>query len=441
MIKKQEQERWGVVGGGVLGMTAALRLARQGMKVTLFEAAPNIGGLTSAWQLDDITWDKFYHVILMSDKYTRGMLKELDLDEEMKWVETKTGFYTNGNLYSMSNSIEFLKFPPLSLFDKFRLGFTIFYASRIKNWKKLEQKYVADWLKRFSGKNTFEKMWLPLLRSKLGDSYVKTSAAFIWATIQRMYAARRSGLKKEMFGYIPGGYARILSEFEKLLIREGVDIQTGFKAKSINALENNKLELEFTSGLFYNADKVIVTIPSAFVPGICKGIPKQELEKHKAINYLGVVCASILLKKPISSFYVTNITDQGIPFTGVIEMTALVDKSELGNKNLIYLPKYILPNDPIFNESDDSIIDRFENALLEMYPKLSKDDFCFAGIARAKNVFALSTLNYSENLPPKKTGVKNLYVINSAHITNGTLNVNETIKLAEESILEITSSL
>lgn len=441
MIKKQEQERWGVVGGGVLGMTAALRLARQGMKVTLFEAAPNIGGLTSSWQLDDITWDKFYHVILMSDKYTRGMLKELDLDEEMKWVETKTGFYTNGNLYSMSNSIEFLKFPPLSLFDKFRLGFTIFYASRIKNWKKLEQKYVADWLKRFSGKNTFEKMWLPLLRSKLGDSYVKTSAAFIWATIQRMYAARRSGLKKEMFGYIPGGYARILSEFEKLLIREGVDIQTGFKAKSINALENNKLELEFTSGLFYNADKVIVTIPSAFVPGICKGIPKQELEKHKAINYLGVVCASILLKKPISSFYVTNITDQGIPFTGVIEMTALVDKSELGNKNLIYLPKYILPNDPIFNESDDSIIDRFENALLEMYPKLSKDDFCFAGIARAKNVFALSTLNYSENLPPKKTGVKNLYVINSAHITNGTLNVNETIKLAEESILEITSSL
>ena len=28
-----------------------------------------------------------------------------------------------------------------------------------------------------------------------------------WATIQRIYAARNSGLKKEMFGYVRGGYA------------------------------------------------------------------------------------------------------------------------------------------------------------------------------------------------------------------------------------------
>ena len=45
----------------------------------------------------------------------------------------------------------------------------------------------------------------PLLRAKLGDAYQAASAAFIWATIQRLYAARRSGLKKEMFGYVPGG--------------------------------------------------------------------------------------------------------------------------------------------------------------------------------------------------------------------------------------------
>ena len=37
-------------------------------------------------------------------------------------------------------------------------------------------------------------------------------AAFIWATIARMYAARRSGLKEERFGYVPGGYARVLEK-------------------------------------------------------------------------------------------------------------------------------------------------------------------------------------------------------------------------------------
>jgi hypothetical protein len=44
------------------------------------------------------------------------------------------------------------------------------------------------------------RIWLPLLKSKLGDNYRITSASFIWATIARMYAARRSGLKREMFG-------------------------------------------------------------------------------------------------------------------------------------------------------------------------------------------------------------------------------------------------
>src|SRR2546430_3736262 len=50
--------------------------------------------------------------------YLRTLLTELGLEKEMAWVETRTGFYTDGTLYSMSNTLEFLRFPPLSLFSK-----------------------------------------------------------------------------------------------------------------------------------------------------------------------------------------------------------------------------------------------------------------------------------------------------------------------------------
>src|SRR5215813_15302821 len=40
----KSQETWAVVGGGFLGMTLALRLAQQGKTLTLFEAAPFLGG-------------------------------------------------------------------------------------------------------------------------------------------------------------------------------------------------------------------------------------------------------------------------------------------------------------------------------------------------------------------------------------------------------------
>ncbi|RME47840.1 MAG: FAD-dependent oxidoreductase, partial [Deltaproteobacteria bacterium] len=88
-------------------MTLALRLAQGGERVTLFEAAPALGGLAAAWRLGDIVWDRHYHVILRSDADLRRLLGELGLEGEISWVETKTGFYTEGRLHSMSNTWEF----------------------------------------------------------------------------------------------------------------------------------------------------------------------------------------------------------------------------------------------------------------------------------------------------------------------------------------------
>jgi len=432
-----QQQKWGIVGGGIMGMTLAHRLAQQGHQVTLFEAAPELGGLASAWKIHDFVWDKFYHVILLSDLHTRGILKELELDDKIDWVETKTGFYTNGKLYSMSNTVEFLSFPPLNLIDKFRLGLTIFVASRLKNWKRLEQIPVETWLKRWSGKNTFNKIWLPLLRAKLGENYKQTSTAFIWATIQRMYAARRSGLKKEMFGYVRGGYGEIIQSFVSKLISEGVEIKTGHLASEIFANNNSGASVKFSNGQEESFDNVISTLPSVISSAICKGLSTEQMKKLNAIEYLGVICASVVLDREISPYYVTNITDTWVPFTGVIEMSSLVDKKSFGGNSLIYLPKYLKPDDPLFKTSDKEIEDLFLGALLKMYPFLSISDVKYVGVARARNVFALSNIGYSKNLPDVKTSIPGVYILNAAHITNGTLNVNETIQIAETKLKEI----
>ena len=147
-----DKQSWGIIGGGILGMTLALRLKNAGYNVTIFEASSKAGGLTSSWEIDGIVWDRFYHVILMSDLNTRKIIQEIGLENDINWVETKTGFYSGGKLYSMSNIFEFFKFPPINLVDKFRLGLTIFVASKIKNWQKLEKVHVSDWLTRWSGK-------------------------------------------------------------------------------------------------------------------------------------------------------------------------------------------------------------------------------------------------------------------------------------------------
>lgn len=442
-----------IVGSGFLGLTLALRLSDSGHNVTIFESASEIGGLAGVWQIGDVTWDKHYHVTLLSDSYTRKIVGEIGLENEFKWVETKTGFYTDGKLVSMSNSLEFLKFPPLDLISKFRLGGTIFYASRVKDWKALEKVSVEDWLVKLSGRKTFEKMWKPLLKAKLGEAYKETSAAFIWSTIQRMYAARNSGLKKEMFGYVRGGYANVLKRFAEVLEEKGVEIRLNSRVeKIILATENTekkerKKEIQIAGTLKNNLktsknsvssvaenssfDSVILTCPSNVAAKILPQLSENEKQKLENIKYQGIVCASVLTKKSLSEFYVTNITDE-TPFTGIIEMSALVDKSEFGGNALIYLPKYVSPDDELFEKSDAEIEDIFLNALEKMYPHFDKKDVLEFKISRVRQVFPLPTLEYSENVPSVKTSLENVFIVNSSQITNGTLNVNETIQLAEK---------
>lgn len=432
-----KKNEWAIVGGGILGMTLALRFAEQGKKVTLYEGADEVGGLASVWSLGDLTWDRHYHVILMSDLKLRGVLDELGLSDELEWVETKTGFYTDGRMYSMSNSLEFLSFPPLRMIDKFRLGGTIFYASKLTDWEALEKIYVADWLRRLSGNRTFEKIWLPLLRAKLGESYKQTSASFIWATIQRMYAARRSGLKKEMFGYVRGGYARIFDRFVEVLEEKGVTIKLGHRAEKVKK-EDGVFHVSFENGHEDTFERVVLTTAAPIATKLCDDLTHEERTKLNNIEYLGIVCPSVLLKKPLSPYYVTNITESWVPFTAVIEMSALVDKfAELGGNSLVYLPKYVTADDPTARWSDEKVKDVFLDSLMRMHPHITPDDILSFEISRVRYVFALPTLEYSKRLPSMHMSTPGLHVVNSAHILNSTLNVNETMQLAESAAKDI----
>ena len=128
-----------------------------------------------------------------------------------------TGYYVQNKFYSISSLKDFLLFPPLGILNKIMLGYTIFYGSRIKNWRNLEKISVEDWLVKIGGRKTYEKFWYPLLLAKLGENYQKVSAVFIWSYIKRLFQARNSSAQKEHMGYVTGGYKTVFDRLEELL--------------------------------------------------------------------------------------------------------------------------------------------------------------------------------------------------------------------------------
>ncbi len=431
-MSNESAPHWAVIGAGMLGMTLAHRLAQQGKKVTLIEAAPTLGGMAGAWHIGDVQWDRYYHVTLLSDSRLRRLLDELDLDKELEWAETRTGVFAEGQLHSVSNTLEMLRFPVLRMTDIARLGATIIRASRITDWQAMEEIPVAQWLTRWSGRHTFERFWLPLLRSKLGDAYTDTSAAFIWATIQRLYAARRSGMKKEMFGTVAGGYARVMERFAERLNAEGVTLRPGQPVSRVEGEADGRgVRVSQGDGSVHRFDHVVVTAAAPVAARLCPTLAASELETLGRVRYLGIVCASVLLDKPLAGFYVTNLLDPGLPFTGVIEMSAMAQARHFGGRGLVYLPRYVAPDDPIFEASDADLESQFLDGLARVYPQATRQSVQAFKVSRLRHVMPLPTIGYSRHVPPIDTTIPGLHLVNSAHIVNGTLNVNETVQLAE----------
>ncbi|QNP66465.1 hydroxysqualene dehydroxylase HpnE [Streptomyces genisteinicus] len=66
-----------VIGGGIAGVTAALRLADAGTRVTLLEGRPRLGGLAFSFRRGDLTVDNGQHVYLRCCTAYRWFLERL----------------------------------------------------------------------------------------------------------------------------------------------------------------------------------------------------------------------------------------------------------------------------------------------------------------------------------------------------------------------------
>jgi protoporphyrinogen oxidase len=226
----------GIVGAGMLGLTLAYRLAKQGHQVRIFDAGDALGGLACAQDYGEFVWDRFYHCILPQDGKLIGLLSDLGMEKDFRWRATGTGYYARGKFHDMSNNRDFLAFPLLSLLDKGRLGAAILYATRFADPFKLYGVTAKAWLTRLCGRKTYEVFWLPLLKAKFGPFHDQIAAVFIWATLTRLFGARTAGKNQENLGYVRGGYGAILKNFRKALTKYGAEIHLGTAIQWIETL-------------------------------------------------------------------------------------------------------------------------------------------------------------------------------------------------------------
>ena len=431
--------RIGILGGGITGLTSAFYLLRAGAEVTIIESRAQLGGLATYFNFGPFCWDKFYHCILTSDQPLLKLIDDLGLTSELRWTETKVGFFADNVLHPMTSSLDFLRFPPLNMWQKLRLGLGVLRVTRIKDGRPLEKYLASEWLTRAFGQMNYQKMWGPLLKCKLGACREEASAAFIWATISRLYSTReKDSSKKEKLGYVRGGYRTVIKRLIEEIEKHGGKIVTGAPVKRIVKLPNSTIEIN-TPLQDVHCEAAIATVPSPVLAGITPQLASEYLSNLMRIKYLGIVCYALVLKRRLSPYYVTNLTDEELPFTGIIEMTNLISTDETNGYHLVYLPKYTSPGDPLFEASETEIWTVFWNALRQVFPDLKEEEIAQKHLFRERFVQPVPVLNYSDLVPPMKTNVEGLLLANTTQIINSTLNNNAMVKIANAAVELITN--
>jgi protoporphyrinogen oxidase len=430
----------GILGGGITGLTTAFYLLRAGHDVTILEARPQLGGLATYFDFGPFSWDKFYHCILTSDAPLLELIRDLGLENDLRWTETKVGFFSKGKLYPMTTTADFLRFPALSLWQKFRLGAGIIYASRIQDGLTLEREPIQPWLVRIFGKAVYQKMWEPLLKCKLGEARNQTSASFIWATIRRLYSTReKNASKKERLGYVRGGYRTVFRRMIERIEAMGGSIVTGFPVDQVRSSYGGRVTVS-TANDKLEFDRVISTMPSTPFAQVTAELEKNYRKKLTSAQYMGMVCVVLVLRRKLTQYYCTNLIEN-LPFTGIIEMTNLVSLEETRGRHLVYLPKYTSPDDPLFAATDDEVWNAFYPALRQVVPDILSDDIEQKFIFRERLVQPIPTLNYSQMVPEVQTSIRNLLLANTTQIVNSTLNNNEMVKIARSAVEKVLESV
>lgn len=438
--KKARTERIAVIGGGIMGISVAMAIRQLvDTAVTLFEKNGSIGGLSGSYTWNGTTWDRFYHVVLSTDTTTLDFIQAIRLSHELTWVTTKSGFYRDHKLVPMSTVKDFLSFPFLSLWQKVRLAIGIILSTHMKNVGKLDRIYVREWLTKLFGRRVFERIWDPLLRSKLGASREMTSAAFIWATIKRLYGSRRGSEKIERMGYVHGGYARILEQAHQVLAGIGVDIFVNHEVTSIASsfADEKPIFIVKTDSSESTFDKVVLTVPSPEIMRIVQRDQNAYWERLSEVSYLGVICVLLILRRALSEYYVINLLDSSLPFTGIIEATNVVSPSELHDTHFVYLPKYAPAEDPLWNCEDREIVETFCDHLRKVFSDLNSGDILHAVVFREKYVQPLQKVRFLDHRIGFRSPVAGLYVVNTSMIYNSTINNNAVITLARDAAHEI----
>ncbi|QLE75844.1 NAD(P)/FAD-dependent oxidoreductase [Streptomyces rectiverticillatus] len=410
-----------VVGAGFTGLSAALELAELGHSVQLLERDPDIGGLAGTFTVGGRRLERFYHHWFASDEEMLRLCARLGISDLMEPHLTRTGMYYANSVYRLSKPLDLLRFAPLPLLDRLRLGLLTVRAQRVRDWRLLEHRTAEEWLVSLGGRRVYDVVWRPLLEGKFGDHAAEVGATWMWTKLHLRGGSRtRSG--SETLYYLRGGSDVLLTALRKRLADHGVDIRTDTEVRAVVTDGRRVTGVRTGDGEFHPARRVLLTV----APEPAAAMLEEQSETHpsvppllrqlRRIRYLANICLVLENNRPLSDTYWLNVNDPSFPYVGVIEHTNMDDPARYGGRHIVYLSKYLPADAELYRMDDEQVFEHSLPYLQRMFPGFDRSWVDAHHVWRAEHAQPVITPGYTRVMPPVQSRVTGLYLAGMAQV-------------------------
>ena len=403
-----------VIGGGFCGLAAAYQLGRLGIRAIVLEQDAALGGLAGSFLAGGERLEKFYHHWFVHDADIMALIGELGLSDDVTTRATRTGAYYAHGFFRLSTPWDLLRFKPLPLPSRVRLGLLTLRVRAVRRWRRLEDVTAADWLRRMGGRRAYEVVWEPLLRGKFGDLADEVAAVWFWSKLKLRGGSRGRG-GAETLAYFRGGFGALTDAIAAAIRRQGGEIRASEPATGLLVADGNVTGVETPKGAIA-ADAVIATAALPIVAELAEPHAPSYAEELRGIRYLANVCVVLELNRSLSDTYWLNVNDPGFPFVGVIEHTNFEPASSYAGRHVVYLSRYLPATDPFYALADDDVVAFSLRHLRRMFPTLADDAVLARNVWRAPYAQPVVTRGYARLIPSLRTPLANLYLASMAQI-------------------------
>ena len=428
--------RVGIIGGGAAGLAAAYELTKRGHYAEVFERTPFLGGQASTFPVGGGQLERGYHHLFVSDVAITDLIHELGLGDKLAWLESKVGLYHGGTIWNFGTPMDLMRFKPLSLLQRIRVGFWTFLLQKTKDWRKFEGVTARDWLVKHMGAEAYRVIWEPLLRGKFGDYYDQVSMTWIWGKIYLRVASRGKGMAKERLGYPMGSFGEVFDVLGERVSQQGGDVHLSAGVNRVLIEDNNAtgLEVQLSDGEAEprNYDAIIATTPSYIFTRLVPDLPDDYHDKLVNVQYLSAVLVILILDRPLTDKYWISIADHDLPFVGIIEHTNMIDRSLYGGHHIVYLTNYPDRDSELYQKSAEELVAEFTPHLRQLNPDFDPSWILEYHHHKVDGAQPIIGINYSQRIPDHRTPIKNLYLANTTQIYPEDRGTNYSVRMGRQ---------